>query len=334
MNWWQVLLFPFAIIYDLVTRFRNHLYNIGYKKSFEFEVNVVSVGNLSVGGTGKTPMVMYLIEYFLGKGKTIATLSRGYGRKTKGFLICSEADSARTVGDEPYTYFENFGDKVMVSVCEDRALGIPFILAENPEIDLILLDDAFQHRSVKPNFSVLLTPFQLPFWRDYVLPSGRLRESRNGAKRGDAIIVTRSEEESSFEELDLLDIPYFQTHVSYEDPVFFSGNGSIDKVILVAGLANNKPFFDHANRTFQVIDTFSFKDHHNFTSKDIRRIREELDDSTTLLTTHKDAVKLKAFSELSDYMCAYIPIKVKFFGNEERFLQIMEKNLKDYPSNQ
>ncbi|MEM9339655.1 MAG: tetraacyldisaccharide 4'-kinase [Bacteroidota bacterium] len=334
MRWWQVMLYPFAILYDLITRFRNHLYNIQYKKSFRFEVPVVSVGNLSVGGTGKTPMITYLIEYFLNQERSIAILSRGYGRKTKGFRVCTTKDTPGTVGDEPFTYFEKFGDQVLVAVGEDRAMAIPFILAEQPTTEVILLDDAYQHRSVKPSFNVLLTTAKRPFWEDYVLPSGLLRESRKGASRSDAIIVTKSNEQTHYPSLEKLGKPYFQTAVSYGVPVFFHGNPTTTgQVVAVAGLADNRPFFNHVEAHYQVSLTLSFNDHHHYNEKDIAAILSKME-GCTLLTTHKDAVKLKTFSQLATVPCAFIPIKVTFLAEEERFLNMVEESLKDFSINQ
>ena len=332
MSWWQGLLFPFAIIYDLITRFRNHLYNAGYKKSFEFEANLIAVGNLSVGGTGKTPMVGYLVDYLLEKRKSIAVLSRGYGRKTKGFLICSQEDDPQTVGDEPFAYFEEYGDKIMVAVCEERAVGIPLMLAKKPDLDIILLDDAYQHRSVTPSFNILLTPFQRPFWKDFVMPSGMLRESRKGSKRADAIVVTKSSRQKVFKELEELNKPYFQTKVDYKAPIHFFGKAPVESVILVSGLANNDLFVKHVSEHYDVVDSFLFNDHHDYNRADLRRIVEKLSNAT-LVTTHKDAVKLSRFDDLEKFNCAYIPIKISFLKEEEYFLQLIDKNLKDYTFN-
>lgn len=335
MNWWQVLLFPFAIIYDLITRFRNHLYNIDYKKSFSFERNVISVGNLSVGGTGKTPMIMYLADHLISRGKSVAILSRGYGRKTKGFRICSEEDNAATVGDESFTYFENYREKVMVAVGEDRAIAIPFILAEKPDLDVILLDDAFQHRSVKPSFSILLTTFERPFWRDFVMPSGRLREARNGADRADVVVVTKSPKKIEHEELDKLGKPHFQTKISYGNPVAFSEGHLHKKVVAVAGLANNDPFMEYLQKEYYVVKTFSFGDHYSYSIKDVASMVEFMKrEEASLITTHKDAVKLQGFEELKPFGCYYLPINVAFLENEEHFLQMVDESLKDYSLNQ
>ncbi len=332
LNWWQVLLFPFALLYDLVTRFSNHLYNIGYKKSFGFQVNVISVGNISVGGTGKTPLVDYLITYFLNQGKSVATLSRGYGRKTKGFRICNESDDALTVGDEPFTYYENHRNKILVTVGENRAVAVPFILAKKPDIDVILMDDAFQHRSIRPSFSILLTTQKRPFWYDFLLPSGRNRESRSGARRADAIVMTKSERKEEGHFAKRIGKPFFQTDIGYGDPVFFYGGEMRGKVVVVTGLAQNSIFVDYVKNHFEISKSFEFKDHHEYCKADVKKLVVQLN-GCTLLTTHKDAVKLREFEQLGAYDCAYIPIQVNFLSGEERFLRMIDESLKDYTVN-
>src|SRR5258706_3745257 len=184
------LLFPFSILYDLVTRIRNRLYDIGHKKSFRFETTVVGVGNLNVGGSGKTPMIEYLVKLLLPQHK-VATLSRGYGRKTSGLRFATKSDTADTLGDEPFQFFRKFDHEVLVTVGEDRAYAIPNILLHRPLTDIILMDDAFQHRAVDPQLSILLTDYRQPFYSDWVLPAGNLREARAGAHRSDVVVITK-----------------------------------------------------------------------------------------------------------------------------------------------
>lgn len=289
---------------------------------------MVSVGNLSVGGTGKTPMIMYLIEHFLQNNYKVATLSRGYGRKTKGFRLCGETDHPGTVGDEPYTYFLRYGNRITVAVGEDRALAIPFILAERPETDIILLDDAFQHRTVKPLFQILLTTQGRPFWRDFVLPSGLLREARQGYRRADVLVITKSEKDYQDSMLQTLSLPVFKTYVEYAPPRLFRGTELKRKVIAIAGLADNRPFFEHVASRFPVMGSFDYPDHYRYKPSDIERIKRQLDDDTMLLTTEKDAVKLMRIDALQSFSCAYIPINFKFHENEERFLNRLEESLK------
>lgn len=184
---------PFSILYKWGMQLRNHLYDIEHKAVFRFDTKVISVGNLSMGGTGKTPFVEYILRYLIDKGYSnkVATLSRGYGRKSKGFRIATDEDSPKTIGDEPFQMYQKFKNEAVISVGEDRVLAIPSLLYEHPDNEIIVLDDAFQHRSVKPNFSVLLTDYNTLFYNDYVLPSGTLRESRKGAKRADVVVVTK-----------------------------------------------------------------------------------------------------------------------------------------------
>ncbi|HWA32656.1 MAG TPA: tetraacyldisaccharide 4'-kinase, partial [Cyclobacteriaceae bacterium] len=186
----RLLLYPFAALYNLATTVRNYLYDIGHKPSFEFDTPVIAIGNLNVGGSGKTPMVEYLVS-LLKEHYKVATLSRGYRRETKGYRIATESDTVRQIGDEPMQLFRKFGKEVNVVVGEDRVLAIPNILQEFPETNVIVLDDALQHRSVRARLSILVTDCAHPFYDDFVLPFGRLRESRRGAKRSDIIVVSK-----------------------------------------------------------------------------------------------------------------------------------------------
>lgn len=341
MVWWQVILFPFAILYNLVTRFRNHLFNIGYTPSFEFEVNTIVVGNLSVGGTGKSPMVSYLIEK-LAKQYSTATLSRGYGRKTKGFFVAEKGLSPKEVGDEPYMFFQKHGQEIIVSVGEDRAYAIPSILYEAPETQLILLDDGFQHRSVKANFNLLLTRYDHPFYEDFLLPAGRLRESRSEAKRADAIVVTKCPEDLEQVRKDELkkhvgkytEANVYFTTVTYEGPVPFVSTSQLENVpkkyIVVVGIANNDDFIRHCQSTYLVKEVFTFSDHHAYAEKDIQKISASLSADTGLLTTEKDWVKLNSVKALQGFACYYVPITTTFLEEEEKFLEEVKNSLKEY----
>jgi tetraacyldisaccharide 4'-kinase len=216
----RILLFPITIIYWMVTALRNHLFDINYSRSFQFEPHVINIGNLSVGGSGKTPTVEYLIRLLKDK-YVLATLSRGYRRTTKGFRLADQNDNYLSIGDEPFQYYSKFGHQVSVAVGEDRALAIPSILLERDNTQVILLDDAYQHRTVKPDLNILLTEFKKPFTSDYVLPSGRLRESRNGARRADIVLVTKCPEyvDASVQERLAQEI---RKYSGPEVPVFFT----------------------------------------------------------------------------------------------------------------
>ncbi|MTI22802.1 tetraacyldisaccharide 4'-kinase, partial [Fulvivirga sp. RKSG066] len=302
MKFLGIVLYPFTLIYDLVTRFRNYLYDIDYKKQFEFDTCVIAVGNLSVGGTGKTPMIEYIIRLLKDK-YTITTLSRGYGRKTKGFKMAKVSDSHLTIGDEPKQFYEKFGE-ISVAVGEERAVAIPFILAENPETNLILLDDAYQHRSVKPQLNILLTDFNRPFFNDYVLPSGRLREARKGANRADIIVVTKCDESLTDDKKNeyrtaiskYSEAPVFFTTVKYLDPLPVNESTSLsNNVFLFTGIARHESVSSRIGKAYNLVGEMRFPDHHNYTEADIDKLVNEFDkvslSDKCLLTTEKDMVK-------------------------------------------
>ncbi len=298
----KYLLLPFAWLFDFATRIRNYLYDIGHKKSFEFGSVVISVGNLNVGGSGKTPMVEFLIR-LLSSRYQVATLSRGYGRKTQGIRISTEADNALTLGDEPYLLKRKFAGKVNVVVGEKRAIAIPAILHKFPATQVILMDDAFQHRPVRPQFSILVTDYEKPFYKDFLLPYGRLREARTGARRADVIVVTKSDGISDGE-MELMTRAI--QNIAGEKPVFFSGlkyqqplpihhaQPIGKKVILVSGIAKNAFFEKEVSVFYEVVKHFCFEDHHVYTAEDIQRIQQSSDEFqvSSILTTEKDMVKL------------------------------------------
>ena len=322
MSWWQFLLFPFAIIYDLVTRCRNWLYDIGVFSVHVFDdLKIISVGNLSVGGTGKTPMVEYLIRWALAQNIPTAILSRGYGRKTKGVLIASEDSNAVEIGDESYSYQKLFGEKVAIVVAENRVEGIQEIKSHLPKVQLVILDDAFQHRRLKSDFNILLTTSGRPFWRDYVLPAGLLREARRGFKRSDFLIVTKMDDHVAVP--NGINKTLAKTRIKYGQPI--QKNGSLcKKVYGVAGLASNEYFFDFLDNQFELTGTSTYKDHHAYVKEDIENIIKD-SEGATLLCTSKDAVKLQNFDELKQKSWGYVPIEVEFVEGEEGFLQMLKK---------
>lgn len=340
MNFLAIILFPFTLLYDLATRFRNYLFDIGYKKSFEFDVRVISVGNLSVGGTGKTPMVEYLIRLLKGQ-YTMSTLSRGYGRKTKGFRLADEKDTYQTIGDEPRQFQIKFPD-VQVSVGEERAVAIPFILAERPDTNLILLDDAYQHRTVKPLVNILLTDYNRPFFEDYLLPSGRLREARKGARRADVVIVTKcpaidEEERKVIQEkiAKYSDAPVYFSAIRYLEPKeIFSSDQISNDVFIFSGLANHSQFSRYVEGKFNLLGEMHFKDHHAYSQKDFQVILAKLASfkgrKVSLLTTEKDMVKLidePLKSMLNAVSVFYLPIETYFLENGRQFDELILNKL-------
>jgi tetraacyldisaccharide 4'-kinase len=327
----KILLYPFSLAYGLVTGLRNHMYNRGLKPVATFDLPVIAVGNLTVGGTGKTPMVEYLIR-LLRPDYKVATLSRGYGRSTKGFRIAGAQDSATTLGDEPFQFYKKFNPEVTVAVGEERALAIPLILQEQ-DVEVILLDDAYQHRSVKPSFNILLSDYNRPFYKDLLLPAGRLRESRVGASRADVVIVTKCPIALNEENLKTIkreiseygDAPVFFTTLAYGNPVLFGSDKPIGTtVILITGIANPVPFISYVEGKYSIKKHLAYGDHKNYERSDLEKIREVVKEfpDAVVFTTEKDMVKLSD-SRFSEYQREipfyYLPITVQFLKEGSEF---------------
>lgn len=339
----QTLLFPFSLLYDGVTRLRNHLYELEMKKSVAFTPVIINVGNLSVGGTGKTPMIEYLLR-LLHQNYQLATLSRGYGRRTRGFRLAGPEDSAKTLGDEPYQLYQSWKDKVVVAVGEERAVAIPEILFAHPEVEVILLDDAYQHRAVIPDFSLLLTTWQRPFFEDYVLPAGRLREARKGAARADAIVVTKCPNQPDEREMERYrkaiayyageEIPVFFSALAYEEPQPLQEAPLVapGKVVLVSGLANAALLEHEVKKRFSLLRHFEYPDHHPYKVEELEQIvafaREQ--GGAALVTTTKDAAKWEESSlkELLEGVPVYtLPVRHRFLAGEEVFCEELLKTI-------
>ncbi|MES2589346.1 MAG: tetraacyldisaccharide 4'-kinase [Bacteroidota bacterium] len=304
----RYLLFPISGIYWIITFLRNYLYNIGIFKSYKIPVKAICIGNLSLGGTGKSPMTAYLVDQFISE-KKIQILSRGYGRKTKGYIHLDENSTADLVGDEPLMYFKRFSVKHQtdfgVNVCESRETGIKNILSAYKP-DLILLDDAFQHRKVQAGFSILLTDYSKLFSDDFILPVGTLREAKSGKNRADVIIVTKSPENLSDsekkaikEKLKFKEENIFFSSIKYTDLVSISETKSeeIENVILVTGIANPKPLEEFLKKKYNV-ETMRFSDHHNFSVEDVLKINKKFDtfasENKIIVTSEKDYMRLVA----------------------------------------
>ncbi len=336
----KYLLYPFAVLYDLVTTMRNRLYDLGYKPSASFDIPVIVVGNLSVGGTGKTPMVEYLVR-LLHPTFRIASLSRGYKRKTKGFRVLGPHDNALTAGDEPYQLFRKFDGTFPVAVGEERALAISMLMHEFSDLDAIVLDDAFQHRRVKASFYVLLTDYHRPFYQDMLLPAGRLRENRSGASRADVIIVTKCPESLTDDDRMTIeneirrytDKPVFFTSIRYGIPLPISHSLAFSsRVVLLSGIANALPFEVYAQSHYQVIRHYNFPDHHNFSESDIKMIADHaIKEKAVVLTTEKDAGRLQAAIHqpaLRSVPFFYLPIESAFLKNGEDFDEMVLNTVK------
>jgi len=338
----RILLLPFSWIFLVVVHVRNYLYDRGLKPSVKFELPVISVGNLSVGGTGKTPMVEHLIR-ILGGEFHIATLSRGYGRSSKGIRIASATENPSSLGDEPFQFYKKFGDRITVAVGEERALAIPTILQEHPETEIILLDDAFQHRKVSPSLSILLSDYNRPFYKDVLLPAGRLREGRGGAARADVIVITKcpsgilDDEMMNIEKLVRLyaERPVFFTSIRYGNPLPFSTKleTPTQNVMLISGIANHKPLEDYVKQNYSLLKHLKFKDHHAYTDADVESIANEVDRNPqmSIITTEKDKVKLEMpefQSTINTLPIFYLPIEIDFLKDGKDFDEIVLNHVK------
>ena len=329
MNFLRKILFPLAFLYWLVTFIRNWLYDKGIFKSFSFDIPIIAVGNLSVGGTGKTPQIEYLIR-LLSDNYKVAVLSRGYKRTTKGFILADENASASSIGDEPFQFYSKFPN-IQVAVDANRKSGIENLLQLPNKPDVVLLDDAFQHRKVKAGFYILLTAYDDLFCDDYILPFGNLREPSSGKKRADMIIVTKCPKDLSEiaqqkirEKLKVKQQVFFTT-IQYDDCVF--GNDSqllvseiqSESKVLVAGIAKPKLFFDFLKNDND--ETLVFPDHHDFSKQDCELILAKAN-GRKIITTEKDFVRLNGL--LPKAQLFYLPIKSTFLNTN------IDKTIEDY----
>ena len=329
----RILLAPFSVIWFLITEFRNFLFNKGILKSFQIPNKSICIGNLSTGGTGKTPMTAYLADLY-SKDIKVQILSRGYGRKTKGFREVHINDSSEATGDEPLFYKLKFGEKVNVAVCEKRKEGIEKMGQNN--FELLLLDDAYQHRQVKAGFTILLTPFQQIFADDFILPMGNLREGKKNAARANCIVITKYPDELSDNQINHIknklknyNKPIFFSKLKYIDFVPFGMQlGIIKKVILVTGIAKPQPLIDYLSKQFEV-EVITYPDHHPFTHAEIAEIHRKIDTfvggQTAIFTTEKDFARLNDKIkdwQLEKYPWYYVPIEMEF-KNEEEFKSLI-----------
>jgi len=355
----NIFLYPFSLIYGLITGFRNFLYDSGILQSKEFNVPVICVGNITVGGTGKTPLTEYLAgllkEYF-----KVATLSRGYKRKTNGFRVAGSSSTVNDIGDEPLQILRNHPD-VLVTVDTNRVSGVKRILLEHPDTDVIILDDAFQHRRITPGFSILLSDFNRPIISDYMLPYGNLREDKSNMRRADIILVTKSPEDLSaiqrrliVKELDKADYQnlYF-TSLKYKSPVPVFGiqkEGTQPEIsdfedsgiVLVTGIANPLPLKEYLSKSYTDIIHLAFPDHHNYNETDLFNISAAYNNLKSknrfLITTEKDSVRFREFTNIAEPIRSafyYIPIGISFLNEDKDefdnlIIDYVRKNHRNY----
>jgi tetraacyldisaccharide 4'-kinase len=342
----QYLFYPLSLLYGFFMFVRNLLFDWRILHSQSYGTPIISVGNLSLGGTGKTPHIEYIIRLLQGK-PLIATLSRGYGRASSGFILGSKRSNVKYIGDEPMQFIKKF-DNIKVAVDEKRARGIALLLEKNPAPDIILLDDAFQHRWVKPGFSILLTDYHHLYIQDHVLPAGRLREFASGAKRADCIVVTKTPK--VFSPItrrriidDLRPKPHQRVYFSYIKygtliPLHDHSPADLQQkysfILLFTGIANNDLLKEQLRRMCNDLTTIEFNDHHQYNEQDLRKIMNKYDDLPSqkkiLITTEKDVMRLRVpglNAIIKTMPIYYIPIEIDFHGDDK---QLFDKSILDY----
>lgn len=332
----KILTAPLAWLYGGIIDIRHRLFDWGVLKSREFDIPIICVGNITVGGTGKTPHTEWLIE-LLDSDFNVAVLSRGYKRKTKGFVLATVGSSFKKIGDEPKQIKLKY-PHIPVAVCEKRVEGIEKLRAAHPEVNLIILDDAFQHRYVEPWVNIVLMDYRCPVYEDHLLPMGRLRDRRAQLVRAQMVIVTKCPEDLKpldyriiNKNLDLY--PYqslYFTHFESQRPVpLYPGYGQSaalpqgSPVIAMAGIANPARFIEDLRKDYEVVKTFIFGDHYTFKMKDIHAVETALSSlpaDTAVVVTEKDAVRLMNSRKISDDIkrrLYYVSIRVEFLENKE-----------------
>ncbi len=342
MGFFRILLLPFALLYGVVIFFRNLFFDIGLFPVKRYAIPIISVGNLRTGGTGKTPHVEYLVR-LLKNEYNIAVLSRGYKRGTQGYKEANHHSTAHEIGDEPQQMHQKFPD-ILIAVHEKRSAGIEHIITKHPKINLVILDDAFQHRYVKPGLNLLLTGYYTPFFSDFLLPVGHLREAKCRAKRADALIVTKTPHIFS-----PLDRRFFQKKIEpYKlKSVFFSkfkhkdfepltpaakdvSTKKLKSIFLLTGIANTTALEEHLKICCQELFIHKYPDHHQFTIDDLQKIRNHFEKtisySKIIVTTEKDATRLykkEIQNYIEDLPVFSLPIEVVFHDCDKQGFDTM-----------
>ncbi len=342
MKFLRLLLFPFSIIYGIVIIFRNILFDRGFLPVKEYPLPVVSIGNITVGGTGKTPLTEWVIRLFVEKYH-VALLSRGYKRKTKGPLLANDKSTSETIGDEPLQIYNKFKG-IMVAVAEKRVEGFQKLLSASNPPDIIVMDDAYQHRYVKPGLSILVMDYNRPLWKDCMLPTGNLREPKQGKKRANVVLVSKCpanmDKEAQSNIIKKLNLQpdqsvYFST-IGYQHPILlFCKNIFISaedlllcNVLLVTGIATPEPLVKYLTEKVKSIKMVQYPDHHQYSIEDVDSIRTKFESlkeqNKIILTTEKDSVRLAGLVKNDEYLSSaiyYIPIEIEILNGKENELR-------------
>ena len=349
MNMFKFLLFPFAAFWAAFMHFRRKFYDNGHRVTYGKPA--ICVGNLCMGGSGKTPHVEYLVNLLKKNQFNAAILSRGYKRKTKGFRFVDASSSSKDVGDEPLLFYKKYDD-ISVAVCKNRIKGMDKVMKIKPETDVFLLDDAYQYMPLRPGLSILLSDYYNSYTNDFVVPVGKLREGRSAAKDADIIIITKSPKTvPTIEERMILNkirqFPHQKVYFSYIEfgnmvPLTSKAENmpfsSIKSVVAVCGIANPYPFLEYINGCFTERQQLIFSDHHQFTKEDIQKmykyVNRSMRKNCAVITTKKDAMRLidsEFKKDIETLPIFYIPIEVKFHRKykekfEEQILEYVRKN--------
>jgi tetraacyldisaccharide 4'-kinase len=343
----RIILFPFSLLYYGIIAVRNLMYDKKILPSSGFNLPIICVGNIAAGGTGKSPMVEFLLKQ-LGSRYKLATLSRGYKRKTTGYVLANASTTALDIGDEPMQFFLKFPN-VAVSVGEDRTMAVPQLLHDHPETQAIILDDAFQHRAIKAGMNILLTDYNNLFTRDWYLPTGDLRDENRSVKRADIIVVTKCPQMLTIQDADDLrkeinPLPsqhLFFTAIKYGAIYHIISREHFQitmdvEVLLVTGIANPKPLKRLLTDSTRTYEQMVFSDHYIFTIDDLKAIEKRFEQLTSprkiILTTEKDAVRLVKFEqELRHLPVFVIPIEMEFlYHDADRFTGLIGNFINDF----
>jgi len=352
LNYLKLLLYPLSWIYLAVVKTRNYLYDKQVFKKKSFDIPIISVGNISTGGTGKTPMSAYLIEYFEEKGMKTAYLSRGYGRKSSGYKrVHPETSTFLEVGDEALQIACTYPN-AFVAVCENRSLGVEKIISEQ-KVDLIILDDAFQHRSIDRNVDIVMIDANNPPWKDKIFPVGNLREPAINLKRADLLIVNKTKDEDILKKTKkfLKKKPFCYAH--FKPQYIVALNNPTEQLplsqfsrkpcLVFCGTANNRYFYEIAKQAdMNPVYFYQFKDHHKYSSRHIFKILNKFKklsskhiftDSPIILTTHKDAVRIMKeewfIENFHKYPIYYLAIKIEISDGKETLLKTLKPFIKE-----
>lgn len=332
----RFLLFPITLIYGGITICRNALYNSRIFKSSSFDMPIICVGNLSMGGTGKTPHTEYLIR-LLQDSYQVATLSRGYGRRTTDFILADNESTALTIGDEPLQYFRKF-PKIHVAVEKRRVMGVLFIMHKAEDTEVIILDDAFQHRALRAGFNIMLTDFNRPYYDDYILPVGELREMKSGANRANVVIITKCPKDLSVSKMEEMEakinlpntsiffssIVYNRVYHAYKSSEL-QDELSTYEILLITGIANPKPIENYLHEKGAKFEAIHFGDHYKFKKKDALIISKKFDTFTgskkLILTTEKDFSRMLMIPEFEKLPVYCLEIQITLLNSKENFDQ-------------